>query len=278
VYQHCNLDNRWWLVAADTHSHTPNRGWRYDARNELSRLAQFHHASWAERHRLIAYRQALDSTHAHGAPPPVGIIPDPNNIYVYDSTGATGGHMRTYPRVGARDANTLEARQQSMNHPTPAGSGRRQYKARVLFVAMFFLGATLLCVSRPKELRASSVARRHFVTNPQCATARMLGSIKALVSSTDTMVGAHMRRFIPIPSMPADSVTAVTDTAICRLAAIAYGRSLSPQDTTSPRVVSVVRAGSSYYVVADSTQHSEFGAAFLFTSGLTGTAISKFVF
>jgi hypothetical protein len=79
--------------------------------------------------------------------------------------------------------------------------------------------------------------------------------------------------------MPADSISAVTDTSVCRRAAIAYGRSLTPPDTTSPRTVSVVRAGPGYHVVNDATRHSgEWKIAFLFASALTGRALSQFTF
>jgi hypothetical protein len=101
-----------------------------------------------------------------------------------------------------------------------------------------------------------------------------IGKIKMIVT-TDT----QSRRIVGLPAMSADSVTAVTDTSVCRRAATAYGRSLTPPDTISARTVSVVRAGSSYYVVSDSTRYSgEWGAAFLFSSSLTGTALIKFTF
>jgi hypothetical protein len=102
----------------------------------------------------------------------------------------------------------------------------------------------------------------------------LVGRIKSAVT-TDTLT----RRIIRLPAMPADSVRAVTDTSVCRRAAIALGRSLSPPDTTSPRTVSVVRVGANYYVVNDSTLHGgEWGAAFEFPSSLTGTAILQFGF
>ena len=97
-----------------------------------------------------------------------------------------------------------------------------------------------------------------------------------LVVTTDTLT----RRLIgSIPAMSKDSVSAVTDTSVCRRAAIAYGRSLTPPDTTSPRTVAVIRLGSNYYVVVDSTRHStDWDNGLLFTSALAGTAIKAFVF
>lgn len=95
------------------------------------------------------------------------------------------------------------------------------------------------------------------------------------IVTTDT----ESRRIDELPAMPAESVSAVTDTSVCRRAAIAYGRSLHPPDTLSPRVVSVVRVGSGIYVVTDSTLHSgEWGNHLVFTSTLRDTTFSNFAY
>ncbi len=49
----------------------------------------------------VSYLIARDSARNHGGPAPIGIIADPSNIFVFDSTGASG-NMKTYPRTGAR--------------------------------------------------------------------------------------------------------------------------------------------------------------------------------
>jgi len=115
---------------------------------------------------------------------------------------------------------------------------------------------------------------RAWTTSDTCGTVPggLLAQLKAAVS-TDTL----RRRIWSLSSMSADSVTAVSDTSICRRAAIAVGRSLTPPDSTTPRTAAVIRVGSSYYVayvVNDTTLNGgEWLSAFKFSSSLTGNAL-----
>lgn len=85
------------------------------------------------------------------------------------------------------------------------------------------------------------------------------GSLTALVNSygfivagTDS-ISAVSRTTFNLPQVPARSVTAVSTTSVCQRAALAYGRNLSPPDTTTSRQMYVVKIGTTRYVVADPT-------------------------
>ena len=98
-----------------------------------------------------------------------------------------------------------------------------------------------------------------------------LGRIKRMVSAVDDTL---TRRLAGLPEMPPDSVTAVTDSSVRRRAAIAYGRSITPPDTVSPRRVPVIRVGSRYYMVIDTTRRGGewAGGGAVIPSALSGKA------
>jgi hypothetical protein len=115
-------------------------------------------------------------------------------------------------------------------------------------------------------------SERASLAPPACLTSdgSTLFLIKQIVSSTDTALGVDPRQYDSLPNLPADSVTILTDTTLCRRAAVALGRNLRVPDTTTLRTVSVIRAGATRYVVTDTTMHTgEWGVHFVFDSTLT---------
>jgi len=96
--------------------------------------------------------------------------------------------------------------------------------------------------------------------------------VRQIVSGSDTALSVNPRRYDKLPHLPADSVTFVTDTTLCRRAAIALGRNLRRPDTTTLRSVSVLRVGATRYVVTDpALPHpgSEWMPSWVFDSTLT---------
>lgn len=113
---------------------------------------------------------------------------------------------------------------------------------------------------------------RGSVAPPACLTSDSgtLLKIQEIVSSTDTTLGAAARQYDSLPNLPADSVTILSDTTLCRRAAVALGRNLRVPDTTTLRTGSVIRAGATRYVVTDPTLHTgEWGRHFVLDSALT---------
>ena len=98
--------------------------------------------------------------------------------------------------------------------------------------------------------------------------------VKLAVSGTDSTDSVG-RRTWNLPALPSDSVTAVTDSTICKRAALAFGRNLSVPDTITPRQVYVVRVGPTRYVVGDPTvTMGEFDVYMVFESSFT-TQLAK---
>ena len=70
-----------------------------------------------------------------------------------------------------------------------------------------------------------------------------------------------------LPQLPADSVTADTNSTTCQRGSLAYGRHLSPPDTTSTRPVYVIRVGPTRYIVSDTlTNTGEWAVLMVFDS------------
>jgi hypothetical protein len=93
--------------------------------------------------------------------------------------------------------------------------------------------------------------------------------LQEIVSGTDSM-SADQRASFNLPTLPRDSVTAVTDSTICNRAALAFGRNLTPPDTITARTVYVIRVGPTRYTVADSAvTRGEFTITFVFDSAFT---------
>jgi hypothetical protein len=80
------------------------------------------------------------------------------------------------------------------------------------------------------------------------------------LQSIVTSANNPWRKLLNLPQMAADSVTAVTDNAICQRAALAYGRNLFPPDTTTTRIVRVIRIGTNRYSVSDAVRTTGYWA------------------
>lgn len=81
-------------------------------------------------------------------------------------------------------------------------------------------------------------------------TTTLVRNFTYIVTGTDSITGAARTKF-NLPQVPANSVIAVSTTSVCQRAALAYGRNLSPADTTTSRLVYVIRIGTTRYVVGD---------------------------
>ncbi len=78
----------------------------------------------------------------------------------------------------------------------------------------------------------------------------IVNDLKSWVPGTDSFSITNRAQW-NLPQLPADSVSIVTDSTTCQRAALAYGRNLSPPDTTTARQVYVIRVGPTRFVVAD---------------------------
>ena len=104
---------------------------------------------------------------------------------------------------------------------------------------------------------------------PDAGLTLRLEVLKLAVSGTDSTDSVGRRKW-NLPTLPSDSVTAVTDSTICQRAALAFGRSLSVPDTITSRQVYVVRIGPTRYVVGDPTvTKGEFDIYMVFDSSFT---------
>ena len=99
--------------------------------------------------------------------------------------------------------------------------------------------------------------------------ASLIFGLQEIVSGTDS-TAIDQRATFNLPVLPRDSVTAVTDSTICKRAALTFGRNLTLPDTVTPRTVYVIRVGPTRYTVADSAvMRGEFTITFVFDSAFT---------
>ncbi len=110
-----------------------------------------------------------------------------------------------------------------------------------------------------------------LLTSSGCHASDQLGTalihdLKGWVSGTDTAAVLY-RSIFNLPQLSPDSVSAVSDSTKCQRAALAFGRNLSPPDTTTARQVYVARVGPTRYVVTDtSVKGGEYVATMVFDS------------
>jgi hypothetical protein len=143
-------------------------------------------------------------------------------------------------------------------------------RVAVLAVALAALGTVGMEGNKPAVRQLSSACHDNDIV----LTGYVL-ELKGTVSGTDSF---HIdeRTHLNLPQLPADSVTAVTDSTTCQRAALAYGRNLSVPDTTTARQVYAIRVGATRYVVADpGVTKGEFIINMVFDSSFT-TMLSTF--
>lgn len=116
-------------------------------------------------------------------------------------------------------------------------------------------------------------ARAHGAIRP-CVTPSpyQMEYLDTVVVSSDSDFGIAPRHQLNLPAGPVSMVSAVTDTTICRRAALAAAFA----DSTSIDSVSVVRVGATRYIVTDESHRiGEFRPSFTFDSAFTLPPLAK---
>ena len=103
-----------------------------------------------------------------------------------------------------------------------------------------------------------------------------MSRLDTAVASSDSDFGIGVRNQLHLPAGPVSSVTAITDSTICHRAAVAAGLSRDTPDSLAVTTVSVVRVGTTRYVVTD-LQHQigEFNLSYVFDSAFTVPPLVK---
>jgi hypothetical protein len=105
-----------------------------------------------------------------------------------------------------------------------------------------------------------------------CATPsdELIEYVDSLVAGSDSILSIEQRQWANLPPFPAESVTVVTDSAICHRALVATGLSRIVPDSTVVRGVSILRVGPTRYVVTDTGSYTgEFQMHLTFDSAFT---------
>lgn len=126
---------------------------------------------------------------------------------------------------------------------------------------------------------ASAPASRKTVAITNCVapTNSLKSYFDTVVVSSDSDFGIGLRNQLNLPAGPVSSVSAVTDSATCHHAAVAAGLSRDIPDSLAVTSVSVLRVGTSRYVVIDlQHQMGEFYIGYVFDSLFTVPPLEKF--
>jgi len=149
------------------------------------------------------------------------------------------------------------------------GTPRRTQRFALLSALSICLGSAV--ASAPGKIKAAAV---EGCVPP---TFGMISYLDTAVASSDSDFGIGVRNQFHLPAGPVSSVTAVTDSALCHRAAVAAGLSRDIPDSFAVTIVSVVRVGTTRYVVTDLQHHiGEFQISYVFDSAFTVPPLVKF--
>jgi hypothetical protein len=109
-------------------------------------------------------------------------------------------------------------------------------------------------------------AHSHFQQETHCALSNSLvpGPDRGVL--WNMLMNPSVRTRFGLPQVPPDSIAAITDSATCRRAALAFGRNLSPPDTVTGRAVLVIRIGRTHYSVSDGVKTTRYSIHMVFDS------------
>ncbi len=121
-------------------------------------------------------------------------------------------------------------------------------------MALTVLAVSTIAATRVPMASLSQVAP----DSAQCSVpdSLIIERVGTLVSSSDSVDGVAMRSIANLPLLPADSVSLITDEATCHRALVASGLASPAADSDAFSSVTVLRVGSTRYVVFPTGSHS----------------------
>jgi hypothetical protein len=136
--------------------------------------------------------------------------------------------------------------------------------------ATICLASAMVWSPKAASHRSRVMLRSAVLTSCVTPTVNLMDYLDTVVVSTDIDIGVGQRQTLQLPAEPLSMVSAVTDSATCHRAAIAAGLARKTPDSTSVPAVSVVRVGSTRYVVTDEFHHfGEYNLSYTFDSAFT---------
>jgi hypothetical protein len=126
---------------------------------------------------------------------------------------------------------------------------RRSSLHRIAVPVAVFACLVTAVVTAPSKVTGHTPSYRKLARGGGCLTpsAELIGYIDSIIVSS----GSTMRNRTHLPAGTVSSVSVVTDSALCRRAAVAMGLSRHVPDSLADTTVSVMRVGPTRYVVTD---------------------------